>query len=189
MLAESGIAALAVDLYGNGITVETPEQAMAQAKPFYENPNLGVQRLLKFKKLLTQDPLLSKQAKIYAIGYCFGGTQVLNLARSGEKLAGIASFHGGLTTTMKNVKTIGTPLYVFNGEADPMVPKKDVEGFLEEMKKAHANVQLVNYPGALHAFSNPKATDVGKKFHLPVAYDEKADKDSWEKLVSFLKSN
>jgi dienelactone hydrolase len=184
-LASEGYAALVVDMYGNEKVVDTPPEAQALATPFYEDPKKGVDKLNQYLKALEESQAISP-AKIYAIGFCFGGTQVLNWARSGKELAGVASFHGGLTSSMK-ADAIPSKILVLHGGADPLVPPKDVAAFKEEMKKVKANYKFVIYTGALHAFTNPKATEIGKEFNIPVAYDAKADEASWEELKVFLK--
>lgn len=193
---ELGYAALAVDLFGDGKTADNPKDAQGLATPFYQNPTQAVKRLQAFVTLAldeakegkaTLDPL-----KVAAIGYCFGGSQVLNLARAGGleqqgKLLGVVSFHGGLASGLKAKKPMKTKVLVLHGAADKMVSDKEVAAFKSEMKKANAKLEFHAYPGALHAFTNPKATETGKKFGIPVAYDEKADADSWLKMKGFLK--
>lgn len=193
-----GYAALVVDLYGEGKTAQNPQDAQALATPFYQDPNLGVNRIRKFIAAATEAAKQGNAAidtsKIAAIGYCFGGTQVLNLARAGalpdnEKLVGVVSFHGGLASSLQAQGPIEPKLLVLHGAADKMVKQEEVSAFKDEMKKAKADLVFKAYPGALHAFTNPKATELGKKFQIPVAYDEKADKDSWIQMKSFLKKN
>lgn len=186
MLEAEGYATLAVDLFGNGLTVDNPTAAQAQATPFYQNPEIGIKRLQKYVDLAKKDPHVNPD-QIVVIGYCFGGTQALNLARSGSGIAGAVSFHGGLASTY-SAKEIKAKVLVLNGAADPMVPPKEVAGFREEMKTIGADFKVINYPNATHAFSNPKATEIGKKFNIPVAYNKAADKASWNELLKFLKS-
>lgn len=184
MLTQEGYAALPVDLYGNGQTVTTPDEAKAMATPFYENPEMSVELLKRYIELAKKDPHVDEN-QIYVIGYCFGGTQALNLARSGANIQGVVSFHGGLVSAYPT-KSIDAKILVLNGAADPMVPPKDVQAFEAEMKKAGADYKIINYPGALHAFTNPKATEVGKKYNIPIAYHKKADRASWKELLKFL---
>ena len=186
MLNKEGFATLPVDLFGNGQMVETPAEAGALATPFYQNPQMGVDRLTKYIQLAKMDPHVDA-SKIYVIGYCFGGTQALNLARSGADLAGVVSFHGGLDSTIKT-EGIKTRILAINGLADPMVPAKQRTGFEKEMKALKADYKMVNYKGATHAFTNPKATEVGKKYKIPIAYNKKADEGSWKNLMDFLKT-
>jgi dienelactone hydrolase len=185
MLTSEGYATLAVDLYGNEKMVETPAEAQALATPFYQNPQLGVSRLSKFVEMAKKDPHIDP-TKVFVIGYCFGGTQALNLARSGADIKGVVSFHGGLGTTLTSTG-IKAKVLAINGLADPMVPAKERAGFEKEMKSLKANYKVINYKGATHAFTNPKATEIGKKFKIPVAYHKKADEGSWKDLLNFLK--
>jgi dienelactone hydrolase len=193
---ELGYAALVVDFYGNGKVVETPKEAGALAEAFYKNPSEGVDALKHsvdaLAKLKADKKLNLDLSKIVAIGYCFGGTQALNLARAGglsapANLLGVVSFHGGLASSLAPKDKIKAKLLVLHGADDKMVSEKDVKAFKAEMKKAHANMEFKAYPGAIHAFTNPKATETGKKYGIPVAYNQAADKDSWEKMTHFLK--
>lgn len=185
MLNEAGYATLAVDLYGDGKRVETPSEAQALATPFYQYPEIGVRRLSKYIELASKDPHVNPE-KIYVIGYCFGGTQALNLARSGAVVKGVVSFHGGLGSGLRS-NGIKAKILALNGLADPMVPAKERETFKKEMKELKVNLKIVNFKGATHAFTNPKATEIGKKFNIPIAYDKKADEASWKELLQFLK--
>lgn len=185
MLKKEGFATLVVDLYGNGQTVETPAEAQALATPFYQKPEQGIERLNKYLMMARQDPHIDSN-KIFVIGYCFGGTQALNLARSGADIKGVVSFHGGLASTVK-AGAIKAKILAINGLADPMVPAKERAGFEKEMKAAKAEYQMINYPGATHAFTNPKATEVGKRYNIPIAYNKKADEGSWKDLLQFLR--
>ena len=194
---ELGYAALAVDLYGDGKTVVTPPEAQGLATPFYKEPSIGVKRL---KAFIAATPDAAKKAsatvdlsKLAAIGYCFGGTQVLNLARaddfpSDEKLLGVVSFHGGLASSLKPHEPMTVKILVLHGADDQFVKPDEVKAFKEEMKKANADMQFIAYPGATHAFSNPESTKNGKKYNIPIAYNAKADTDSWKQMKAFLKT-
>ncbi len=124
--------------------------------------------------------------QVYVIGYCFGGTQALNLARSGADIKGVVSFHGGLTSTIKS-DGIKARVLAINGLSDPMSPAKDRAAFEKEMKALGANYKMINYKDATHAFTNPKATELGKKNNIPIAYNKNADVNSWNDLLKFLK--
>jgi dienelactone hydrolase len=185
MLKKEGFATAVVDLYGDNKVVETPTEAQALATPFYQKPEMGVSLLSNYISLLKQDPHVDA-TKIYVIGYCFGGTQALNLARSGADITGVVSFHGGLASTL-NSQGIKAKILALNGLADPMVSAKERAQFEKEMKSLKANYKVVNYKGATHAFTNPNSTEVGKKYKIPVAYNKKADEQSWKELLKFLK--
>src|SRR5690606_21496989 len=128
------------------------------------------------------------KSRIAAIGYCFGGLVVLQAARAGEDLRGVVSFHGILQTgTPAQPGQVKAKLLVLTGDADPFVPAEQVQAFEQEMKAAGVDYELVTYPGGKHGFTNPAATERGKKFNLPLEYDADLDRRSWEKAVEFLK--
>ncbi len=185
MLNKEGFATLTVDLYGNGQTVGTPSEAQALATPFYQNANLGLDRLVKYIDAAKNDPHIDP-SQVFVIGYCFGGTQALNLARSGADIKGVASFHGGLAAGIPGTN-LKAKILAVNGLADPMVPAKEREAFDKEMKSLNAKVRVVNYKNATHAFTNPGATEIGKKYNIPIAYNKAADEGSWVELLKFLK--
>jgi len=181
-----GYVTLTVDMYGDNKLATSPHEAMDLSKPFYEKPELGVRRLQKYIELAQNDPHIDP-LKIFVIGYCFGGLSALNLARSGLHLSGVVSFHGPLKKSYPASKKIETPILVLHGDSDPVVPSKDVVSFKQEMKRAHAKITFLHYKHATHAFTNPEATDIGKKWNLPVAYSKEADEASWKAFTSFLK--
>ncbi|MCL1672588.1 dienelactone hydrolase family protein [Elizabethkingia ursingii] len=182
-LAESGYMAIAVDMYGEGKMVDNPDDAGKLAKPFYGNAELAKQ---SFEAALKQIEKNEKAdtGKMAAIGYCFGGAMALNMARINEPLKGVISFHGNLMTGVKPV-TNKIPVLVLNGEDDTFVPKDEIVSFKKQMDSAGVQYKFVNYPGAIHSFTNPDATAVGKKYKLKVAYNEAADKASWEEMITF----
>lgn len=137
-------------------------------------------------KVLRDDPRVDSR-KLAAVGYCFGGSVVLNMAREGELLLGVASFHGGLATDTPAQKgMVKARIISFTGADDKMIPPVQVQAFEQEMKAAGVDYQTVVYPGAMHSFTNPDADKYGKKFNLPLAYNAGADKDSWQQLQNFL---
>ena len=126
--------------------------------------------------------------EIAAFGYCFGGGIVLNMARMGEDIAGVVSFHGSLGTKSPAKKgDIKTRVLVFNGDDDPFTKPEQITAFKHEMENAGVDYRFVSYPGAKHSFTNPDADRLGKKFGLPLAYNEHADKDSWQQMQAFFK--
>ena len=122
-----------------------------------------------------------------AIGYCFGGGVVLNMARQGVDLKGVASFHGALMA-VKHAEPgmVKAKILVLTGADDNFVAPEQVEAFSKEMKAAGADFQVISYPGAVHSFTNPEATALGNKYNLPLAYNADADKKSWLELQKFL---
>ena len=137
--------------------------------------------------MLRKDPTVDKD-RIAAIGYCFGGGIVLNMARMGEDLDGVVSFHGSLgTNTPAKKGVIKAKVLVFNGADDPFTKPEQITAFKQEMDNAGVDYKFVNYPGAKHSFTNPGADQYGKEFGLPLAYNEHADKDSWLQMQAFFK--
>src|SRR4051812_8823413 len=164
-LAELGYLAMAVDLYGNGRTADNPTDAQNLAMPFYQNPQIAYQRLMAAEQKVKTLPQ-ADTSQVAAIGYCFGGGMVLNAARLGADTKGVVSFHGSLSATPPAKKELlKSRILVCHGAADPFVPQKDVEAFKKSMDSIHADYTFKAYPGALHAFTNPAATEMGKKFN------------------------
>lgn len=188
MLAKLGYVALAVDMYGDGKTADHPKDAGAFAGQVRSNMPVAEARFKAALKLLENHPMTDKK-KTAAIGYCFGGGIVLEMARRGVDLDGVVSFHGSLVTEHPAQKgAVKARVLVLNGQADPMVKAEHIEAFKKEMEAAGVNYEFINYPGVLHAFTNPDATELGKKFEIPIAYDAEADKDSWARMQSFFKA-
>lgn len=179
-LASLGYVAFALDMYGKGVLTDDPKEAAKLAgslrgKPILrERARAGLDVLLKNKRV---DP-----KRVAAIGYCFGGTTCLELAYDGAPLAGIVSFHGGLTNPKpEDSDRIKARLLVLHGADDPFVPKEQVAAFTDAVRAAKADWQLVAYGGAVHSFTNPKADN-----SIPGAcYDEKAARRSWEHMKAF----
>ncbi len=184
-LAKEGYVAFALDMYGTGKVADHPDEAKAFMNATLEKMDVAEKRFLKGKSILEgQDKVKSDQ--IAAIGYCFGGGIVLHMARQGADLEGVVSFHGSLGTKNPAEKgEVEAKVRVFNGADDPFVTQEQIETFKKEMKTAEVDYEFVNYPGAVHSFTNPGADKVGKKFDMPLAYNEKADKDSWQSMLVF----
>ena len=187
MLAELGYTALAVDMYGDGKTADHPEDAGKFSSAVGGNLPLAKARYDAALETLRQQPGVDTD-KIAAIGYCFGGGILLNMARMGTDIDGVVSYHGSVATRSPAKKgEIKTRVRVFNGADDPFVKTEQIEAFKKEMESAGVDYKFVNYPGAVHSFTNPDADAYGKKFKLPLAYNEKADKDSWLQTQAFFK--
>lgn len=183
-LADSGYMAIAVDMYGEGKMVDNPDDAGKLAKPFYGNADLAKQSFEAALKQIEKNEKADTE-KMAVIGYCFGGAMALNMARINEPLKGVISFHGNLMTGVKPV-TNKIPVLVLNGEDDTFVSKDEIASFKKQMDSAGVQYKFVNYPGAIHSFTNPDATAAGEKYKLKVAYNEAADKASWEEMITFL---
>jgi len=150
--------------------------------------DVGVARFNAAREILANDPH-TDPTRIAAIGYCFGGSIVLHMARIGEDLKGVATFHGGLGPISKEEPgTIKAKLLVCNGADDKMATPELVAAFKKEMHDAKADMTFIDYPGAMHGFTNPDATELGKKYSIPIAYNAKADHESWKALEKFLKT-
>jgi dienelactone hydrolase len=121
--------------------------------------------------------------KIAAVGYCFGGAVVIHMARIGLDLKAVASFHGGIQAiTPAEEGKVKAFVLVCNGAADPFVTQEQIDAFKKEMENAKVRYKFINYEAAIHSFSNPAADSLGKKFNMPLGYNEKADKDSWAEM-------
>ena len=121
-----------------------------------------------------------------SIGYCLGGTLSLHLVRLGADVTGVVSFHGDLDLqTAIQAGQVKAKILICHGEADAFIPAEKVKSFKKKMEDAGVDYQFIGYQNAHHGFTNPQATENGKKFGIPTAYDEKADKSSWEEMQKF----
>ena len=188
MLANEGYVALVVDMYGGGRVADEPKTAGALAGAVNKNPPLAYARVDAARLFLERQPNVKKD-EIAALGYCFGGGVVLNMARAGMPLKAVASFHGVLATNIDIPPGgIKTKIRVFHGEADPIVPPTQVAAFKTEMDNAKADYMLVAYPDVKHTFTNREADSYAAQFGLPLKYDPAADKDSWTRTLEFLRA-
>jgi dienelactone hydrolase len=184
MLAELGYNVFAADIYGKGVRPPAPGPAGEEAGKYKGDRALYRARLMAGLEVLQKDEL-TDPSKIAAIGYCFGGTGVLELARAAAPLKGVVSFHGGLSAAEGFAAKAGTSMpriLALHGAADPYVPAAEVAAFEKEMTAAGADWKLVPYEGAVHAFTQPQAGDDPSK---GAAYQEKADRLSWAAMKDF----
>ena len=184
-LAEMGYVAFAVDMYGVGVLAKTQPEAAALAGKVRGN-----QALMRERARAAFDVLAANQhvdpKRIAAIGFCFGGTCSLELAYSGAPLAGVVTFHGGLTAAKdEDLERIKAKVLVLHGADDPLVPATAVRAFEDSMRKAGADWELIEYGGAVHTFSNPEAGTANKE--RGVAYDAKAAERSWQHMQMFFR--
>ena len=183
-LADLGYVALAIDMYGNGKVVTHPDSAQALAEPLYADSMLAKNRfdaaLAKIKTYAIVDP-----TRIAAMGYCFGGAMSLNLARMGEPLKGVISFHGNLIGVPLKKNLLQADILVCHGAADNYV-NAEVAPFRKEMDDAGVPYTFKSYPDAIHSFTNPDATEIGKKYSMEIAYNAAADAASFEDMKNFL---
>lgn len=182
-LASLGYISIVADMFGNGKTVENPTSAQQLASTFYNDPELAQTRLEAAMEFLKSYPQ-TDHSKIGAIGYCFGGFVVLNAAKLGSDLKGVVSFHGGLGGVKPDTEKMKAKVLVCHGADDPF-ENPNVENFIKQMDEAGVDYSFIVYPNATHAFSNPKATERGEKFHMPIKYNEAADKASWDAMKEF----
>jgi len=181
LLAQLGYAAFCADIYGKGIRPKTVAEAGAEATKYKSNrallrarANAGLEQL---KKSELVDP-----KRVAAIGYCFGGTAVIELARSGASLSGIVSFHGGLDSPAPaDGRNIKCPVLVCHGADDPFEKPEDLAAFESEMRDAKVDWRLIKYGGAVHSFTQPDPGFVNSG----ARYNEKADRRSWEDMKLF----
>lgn len=181
-LADLGYIAFAVDIYGKGVRPKDSQQAAAEAGKYKSDRRLMRQRILAGLEELKKNQNVDTD-RIAVIGYCFGGTVALELARSGAPIAGVVTFHGGLDTpTPEDGKNIKAKVLVLHGADDPFVPPDQVAAFQDEMRKGGVDWQRIYYGDAVHAFTVPSA---GSDKSKGIAYNERADKRSWEAMKSF----
>ena len=182
MLARLGYNVLAADIYGKGIRPQTPQAAGAEAGKYKNDPALLRARVRAALEVLARQELTDPK-RMAAIGYCFGGTAVLELARSGADVAGVVSFHGGLSTPSPgDARNIKAKVLALHGADDPHVSPKEVAAFEDEMRQGGVDWQLIAYGGAVHAFTDWNAGNDNSK---GAAYNERADRRSWEAMRQF----
>lgn len=181
-LAELGYVAFAADIYGKGIRPQPPAAAQEAGK-YYGDRNLAKARAnAGFEVLKSQEQV--DPAKTAAMGYCFGGSMTLELARSGADAKGFVVFHGGLRPTENEGSNIKGKVLVLNGADDTAVPAEDIAKFKTEMDKGGVDWQFINYSNTVHAFTNP---DVGPRTGPTdnAAYNAESDRRSWEAMKAF----
>lgn len=191
-LAKLGYVALAADIYGDGKVVATAEEAGKLATRFRSDAALLRSRITAALETLRKNPNVDP-SRVAAVGYCFGGTTVLELARSGADLAGVVSFHGGLgpvpmadgsaaEAPASGFRGIRAKVLVCTGADDPMAKPEQVAAFQDEMRRLKADCQVVSYSDAVHGFTNPANE---KSTNPAVKYNAAADKLSWERMKQF----
>jgi dienelactone hydrolase len=181
-LAKLGYVAFAADIYGKGIRPKNQQESATQAAIYRQDRQLMRARANAGLEVLQKNELTDAK-RIAAIGYCFGGGTVLELARSGADMAGVVSFHGNLDTpNSRDAKNIRAKVLVLHGARDPYVPLEQVKAFELEMQQAKVDWQFISYPRAVHSFTNPEA---GYDPATGAAYNEYADGRSWQAMKQF----
>jgi dienelactone hydrolase len=180
MLAQAGYVAFALDMFGKGKVTTHPADAQTFTAEATKDPAVEKARFDAALDVLKKDPHVDPE-QIAAIGYCFGGGVALDMARAGEDLDAVVTFHGSLATEHPAQKgMVHARILVNAGEADPFVTPDQVTAFEAEMKAAGANFQVIRYPGAKHSFTNPDAASYGMD---ALAYDADADQKSWAAML------
>lgn len=185
-IAKEGNIAFCVDMYGTGKNADNPKDAQALATPFYKDPIMAHARFMAAYNEAIKIKGVDK-SRIAAIGYCFGGSMVLNAAKMGAPLDAVVSFHGGLAGVPVDKEKLTAAVLVCNGAADSFVPEADITEMKKQMSENGEDYTFINYADATHAFTNPKATETGTKFNIPIAYNAAADAQSWKDFLGFLK--
>jgi dienelactone hydrolase len=181
-VVELGYVAFIADMYGDGKVTADVKQAAEWSKLRDDRPKFRARALAGLEAFRKNATGLDS-TRIAAIGYCFGGTGVLEMARGGADLKGVVSFHGGLNMPGPAPAAITAKILVCHGADDPMVPPEQVQGLVSELQKAKADYQVIWYANSLHAFTNPDAD----KLKIPgIGYNKLADTRSWEAMKLFL---
>jgi dienelactone hydrolase len=186
-LAKLGYVALAVDMYGAGISTTDAKKATELAGQFYGKPLMAERAQAGLDQLLATG--LVDPARVAAIGFCFGGSTVQALAYSGAPLAGIVSFHGGLIPVPADAAAkTKAKILICQGALDPFVSKEALDAFIKSMNDGKFDYQFISYAGAMHAFTNPKADELAAANGLKgLAYNEAADRRSWVHMEAFFR--
>lgn len=184
-LAELGYVAFALDMYGDQRVTEHAQEAGGWMKQITENVDQWQARALAGLDVLKQHERVDPE-RLAAVGYCFGGATVMQMAYAGADLDGVVSFHGSLPpATEEQQKQIRSSVLVAHGSADSFVPPERVQAFQQALDAAGADWRMITYGGVRHGFTNPSAGDYGIE---NLAYDAQADEDSWAEMKSFLSS-
>lgn len=187
MLAELGYTAFALDMFGDGKTATHPEDAQKFASAVFSNLKVAEERFMAAYNFLQEQETVNPD-NIAAIGYCFGGGIVLHMASIGTNLKAAASFHGSLGAVVPPKEgVVKAFILVCNGADDPFTTKEQIATFKNQMDSANVQYEFINYEGAVHSFTSPIADSLGKKFNMPLAYNEKADKESWQEMQNVFK--
>ncbi|HWA39408.1 MAG TPA: dienelactone hydrolase family protein [Burkholderiales bacterium] len=185
--AQQGYTAFVADMYGEAKTADNPKDASGLMKSLMGDPKAVQSRFAAARAQLEKHASVDAK-KVGASGYCMGGTVVLNMARSGAPLAGVAAFHPSLGGYKPGDAAVKAKVLVLNGADDPFNKPEQIEAFKKDMEAAKVDYKFVNYPGAVHAFTNPEATAKGKQYNIPLAYHAEADRQSKAEAAKFFSS-
>ena len=186
-LASLGYIAFAADMYGEGKLAEHPKDAGGMAGAVRSNVQDWRKRGQEALDVLKSQPHCDKN-KLAAIGYCFGGSTVQQLAFAGTDLKAVVSFHGSLVTPSPDeVKAIKAAILICNGADDTFIKQESIKEFREALDKNGGKYTFNNYAGAIHSFTVPEADETSKKFGIPLAYNKAADEKSWADMRELFK--
>jgi dienelactone hydrolase len=185
-LAGRGYVAFLADMYGDARTADNPKDAGALSGSVMKDARVMEARFNAAREALAKQPIVDP-ARMGAVGYCFGGAVVLNMARAGADLAGVVGFHAslGLNTPAPTPGSVKAKVLILNGADDPFVRKEQYATLKADMDAAKADYRVIEYPGAVHAFTNPEATALGRKFNLPLRYDAKVNREAEGEAAKF----
>src|SRR5215475_6340636 len=188
--AQQGYTAFIADMFGDAKTADNPKDAGALSGGVMKDPAAMESRFKAAQAELAKQPTVNP-AKLGAVGYCFGGAVVLNMARSGDDLKAVAGFHAslGLNTPAPAPGAVKAKVLILNGADDPFVKREQYDALKKDFDAAKADYRIIEYPGAVHAFTNPEATELGKKFNLPLRYDAKADEEAKAEAAKLFATN
>jgi dienelactone hydrolase len=188
--AQRGYTAFIADMFGDAKTADNPKDAGALAGSVMKSPADMQSRFNAARAELAKHASVNPK-RIGGVGYCFGGTVLLNMARAGTDLAAVAGFHAslGVNTPAPAPGTVKAKVLILNGADDPLVKREQYDAVKKDFDAAKANYRAIEYPGAVHAFTNPEATELGKKFNLPLKYDAKVDQQATAEALKFFAAN
>lgn len=184
--ARQGYTAFVADMYGDAKSADNPKDASGLMKSLMGNPAAVESRFNAARAQLAKHASVDPK-RIGASGYCMGGTVVLNMARAGD-LAAVTAFHPSLGGYKPASEPVKAKVLVLNGADDPFNKPDQIDAFKKDMDAAKADYQFINYPGAVHAFTNPEASEKGKKYNLPLAYNAKVDKQAKAEATKFFRA-
>ncbi len=190
LFVQQGYTVLIADMYGDAKTADNPKDAGALAGGVMKDPAAMQSRFKAGQALLAKQASVNPQ-KIGAVGYCFGGAVVLNMARTGDDLAAVAGFHAslGLNTPAPAPGAVKAKILILNGADDPFVKREQYDTLKKDLDAAKTDYRIIEYPGAVHAFTNPEATALGEKFKLPLKYDAKVNEQAEGEAAKFFAAN
>jgi dienelactone hydrolase len=190
LFVQQGYTVIIADMYGDAKTADNPKDAGALSGGVMKDAAVMESRFKAAQAVLAKQASVNPQ-RIGAVGYCFGGAVVLNMARTGDGLVAVAGFHAslGLNTPAPAPGAVTAKILVLNGADDPFVKREQYDTLKKDMDAAKANYRVIEYPGAVHAFTNPEATALGEKFKLPLRYDAKVNEEAEGEAAKFFAAN